>query len=101
MAVRIQGEVFPVVSVGSGQPKTVSLSTTSAVSAALSSTIDCVRVWSSVDSFIRFGGSSVVATTSDHPLTAKVPEIMQLNGNAYIAGIVSTGTGTLFISPLE
>lgn len=101
MALRMQGTLFPVISLGAGQPKLVSLAVTTARSAALSSTVDMIRVWASVDCFVRAGGASVDATTSDHPLTAKVPEILQLNGATNIAGIVSSGTGTLFISELS
>lgn len=99
MAMRVQGQLLPVLAMP-GVPITVAMSTTTARSTLLTSPADSVRVWSSVDCFIRFGGVSVDATTASHPLTAKVPEIFQLDSNQYVAGIVSTGTGTLFVSPL-
>ena len=102
MAVRLQGNQLQILGVGTAQPQTVALSVTTAVNGSnLSSTADCVRVWASVDCFIRFGSGSAVATTSDHPLTAKVPEVFQLDGASRIAGIVSSGTGTLFISVMQ
>jgi len=57
------------------------------------------RIWASVDCSIAFGSGSVVATTSSHPISAKIPELhITDNTNFYLAGIVSTGTGTLFAS---
>lgn len=99
---RVSGFLLQVLSTGSGQPQTVALSTsTNLNSTNLTPSSDCVRVWSSVDCFIRFGDATAVATTSDHPITAKVPEVFQLDGATRIAGIVSSGTGTLFISPMQ
>lgn len=91
-----------VLSLGAGGPQTLSLSGVSAVSSALTSTQDSVRLWSSVDCFVQFGiDATVVATTASHPMTAKIPEIFQIGNNHFLAAIVSTGTGTLFISPLS
>ena len=61
---------------------------------------NCIyRLWSSVDCFVKLGASSVTCTTSDSPLTAKVPEYFKTGeANLYLAGIVSSGTGTLFIT---
>lgn len=102
MAVRLQGNQLQVLGLGTGQPQLVSLSTTTNLNSTnLNSGADSVRLWASVDCFIRFGDASVVATTSDHPLTAKLPEVFQLDGAIRIAGIVSSGTGTLFISVMQ
>lgn len=102
MGLRIQGDRIQVLSLGTGQPKTVSLSVTTAASTELNPTSDCVRIWATVDCFIRFGATgSVVATTSDHPITAKVPEVFQLDGGKFVAGIVASGTGTLFLSEMQ
>lgn len=92
-----------VLSLGTTGPQTISLSGVSAVSTILISGQSCVRVWSSVDCFIQFGGDiTVVATTASHPMTAKIPEIFQVGPNVnFLAAIVSTGSGTLFISPLS
>jgi len=97
---RINGQNYPIVGIGTGQPQTVSLSTVTARSNTLNSTLGAIRVWSSVNCFIRFGDSTVDATTSDHPLTAEVPEVFETTGSTHVAGIVSSGTGTLFISIL-
>ncbi len=102
MPSRFQGEMFQVLGLGTGAPTTVALSTGSNVNAtALSSSLRLVRLWASVDCFVRVGGSSVTAATTDHPLTAKIPEIFHLDSSGYVAGIVSSGTGTLFISELS
>ena len=102
MPSRFQGEMFQVLGLGMGSPTTVSLSTGSNLnSTALAGTLRLVRLWASVDCFVKVGGSSVTAATTDHPLTAKIPEIFHLDASEYVAGIVSSGTGTLFISELS
>jgi len=103
MPSRHQGQMIQAMGPGTSQPITVSLSTVTANNSAspLTNIPRTIRLWSSVDCFIRVGGASVEATTSDHPLTARVPEVFDLGTQQYIAGIVSTGTGTLFISELE
>lgn len=99
MAMRIQGNLLPVLAMH-GDPIIVALSTGSAISTILISPADCVRVVSSLDCFIKFGNASVVAATTSHAMTGKVPEIFQLDGDQYVAGIVSTGTASLCVSPL-
>ena len=101
MPARYEGQVLQCLSLGVANPTTLSLSVTTG-NVALPSTylLRVYRLWSSVDCFVRFGGSAVEATTSSVPLTAKVPEVFHVYDNSYIAGIVSSGTGTLFISEL-
>lgn len=102
MAVRLQGNQLQVLGINGASPQKIDLAVTSAVNSTnIVSTSDCVRLWASVDCFVKFGDASVVATTNDHPLTAKVPEVFQLDGATRIAGIVSTGTGALFISVMQ
>lgn len=100
MPPRYEGSNMQVLALGGAVPQIVSLSASSAVSTILVSPQSVVRIWSSVDCFIRFGAdASVVATTSSHPLTAKIPEIYQIAPNCnFLAAIVSSGTGSLFIS---
>ena len=103
MPARFEGQILQALSLGGVNPTTLSLAVTTgnvALPAPTNPQIRLIRLWSSVDCFVRFGGSTVEATTSSHPLTAKVPEVFESN-QSYIAGIVSSGTGTLFISPLE
>jgi len=102
MPSRFQGEMFQVLGLGTAAPITVALSTSTNLNAtALTGTLRLVRLWASVDCFVKVGGSSVTAATTDHPLTAKIPEIFHLAASEYVAGIVSSGTGTLFISELS
>jgi hypothetical protein len=60
------------------------------------------RIWPSVDCFIKFGIDTVVATTTEHPLTAKYDPLHDTdNTNFWVAGIVSSGTGIIFFSELD
>ncbi len=60
------------------------------------------RLWASVDAFFKFGASGVTATTNDHPLTAKLDTLHYTDEvNIFCAGIVSSGSGTLFISEVD
>ena len=80
-----------------GLPTTLALSVTTARVALEARTT--YRVWSSVDCFIMFGDVTVEATTTSHPLTAKCELLYRTSATeTYVAGIVSSGTGQLFIS---
>jgi hypothetical protein len=63
------------------------------------------RLCPSVECFFKFGDQTVVATTSEHLLPAKQDPLAltgpQNSGTDWIAGIVSSGTGVLFLSELE
>lgn len=56
-----------------------------------------IRVVSSVDCFINTGDSTVTASNTKHFLPAGVVEYLDVR-SGYIAGIVSTGTGILYVS---
>jgi hypothetical protein len=59
------------------------------------------RLWSSVDSFFKWGDASVTAATTDHPLKAGLDVMCYTDDtNLFLAGVVSSGTGTLFISEI-
>jgi hypothetical protein len=80
-------------------PQIISLSVVSArTSAALHN--ETVRLWASVDCFVKFGDETVEAITTDHPLTARTPEDFDMSQMTHVAGIVSSGTGVLFVSKL-
>lgn len=88
---------------------TVSLSNTTAKSTALGTGI--VRLYSTVDVFIKFGDSTVTAATTDMFLPGGTIEYFNagtvLSGAStvpktpYIAGILSSGTGTLYITTMQ
>lgn len=83
-------------------PTEVALSTSSNASAQLSTGFYFVK--SDVDTFIRQGGSSVAATTASWKLEAgsTIPMAVTIAGtNDYLAGILSSGTGTLQILKVE
>ncbi len=91
---------FAVIQIGRylSDPTTLSLGVVSANTQL--KTYTKYRLWSSVDGFFKFGSdNSVAATTSSNPLTAKIDTLHATDGdNFWIAGIVSGGTGVLFIS---
>lgn len=79
---------------------TVSLSTSSAAATGLTDG-SVYRLWSDVNCFVVFtNGGSTAADTDDMPLTAELPEFFRLTGATRIAGIVSAGTGTLYITKM-
>ena len=83
-----------------GVPTTVNLSVGSA--AVQLSQRSFYRLWSSVDSFFQIGNGTVAASTSSHPLRAGLDVlILTDNTNYWIAGVVATGTGVLYISQLD
>lgn len=61
------------------------------------------RLWSSVDAFFDTAATNAAtATTSSHPLTAKLDTLHSTdNQNIWLAGVVAAGTGTLFISQVR
>lgn len=82
------------------EPIQISLSVSNAVSAQLKNDT-AYRIWSSVDAFFLPGLSTVTATTNSHPLKAGL-DVLHLTDrlNLFIAGIVASGTGILYISEI-
>jgi len=83
-----------------GAPQVLSLSTSSdRVQLEVGASYE---LWASVDCFVLLGGSSVAALTTSTPLTAKLPKHIRISAadRKYLAGIVSTGTGSLFVTKL-
>ena len=84
-----------------GSPVVLALSASSARTAALKpNTI--YRLWSSVAFFFKWGDGTVTAALTDHPVAADA-EIQHVTegSNLFLAGIVSSGSGTLFISEID
>ena len=84
-----------------GAPTVLSLSTAS-VNVQLSP-LTHYRLWASVGAFFQMGNSNAVAATvNSHPLTQGLDILLVTdNVNYWLAGIVSTGTGALFISQID
>lgn len=82
-------------------PVRVSLSGASARSTALTEGREH-RVIADGACYLRQGGSSVSAATTDTYLPANTAMVIRVTagGNAYVAGITSGGTPTLYITPL-
>jgi len=83
-----------------GDPIVLALSVTSARVALEAGS--AYELWASVDCFFKLGNVAVVATTVSNPLTAKIWKPIRVHtypdGDPYIAGIVSSGTASLFIT---
>lgn len=61
-----------------------------------------VRVQVSNFAYIKFGiGSGTTATTNDILLSPNEPEVFQVSGNTYIAGIQQSVAGVVNITALE
>lgn len=60
-----------------------------------------VRVQSSAFAYIKFGDSSVTATTNDALLSPNEPEVFVVSGNTHIAAIQQASAGVVNVTPLE
>jgi len=84
-----------------GAPQIVTTSTTTARSTILKPNT-AYRFYSDQDGWIQFGGSGVNATSSSNPVKAGFAESFRTDDtNIYVAEILPTGTGKLYISELE
>ena len=100
---------IPVLGLRPGGAQSVSISTSSATSAAISNNIRVVTLFSTVDCFIETGDSSVAAFTSNsHFLPSDTlfdlslgSETTASDNDRFIAAITASGTGTLRISERE
>lgn len=84
-------------------PKSVAMTVTTAATAA-DFTENVIRVVATSDCFIKLGTTGVTAALTDHFLPAGKSEVFSLLSNGTrmtrIAAIVSTGTGTLYVSEM-
>ena len=83
-----------------GAHQTVGLSVTTARSTAIPAG-SVVELNSDVDCFVRFGDGTVDAALDDLPVWAKTPRVYHMYESAYVAGIVASGTGKLYITVLK
>ena len=85
-----------------GAPTKVSLSNSTATSTQLSKGV--YEVISDSDCFVLQGASTVTAATATSRFlpanTARLMAVVDGTTDAYVAGIVSSGTGTLYIQAL-
>lgn len=59
------------------------------------------RIYVDIDSWMLFGGSGVVATSSHHPIKAGISEVFATDStNVYLA-CISTGAGKLYVSEVQ
>jgi len=61
------------------------------------------RLWASANCFFQFGTSNAVtATGNSHPLWGGLDALHGTDGtNIWLAAVVPTGTGTLYISEID
>ncbi len=59
-----------------------------------------IRVYSTIDCFIKLGDSTVEAAVTDHFLPTGAIEYFARKEHTRIAGILASGTGTLYISEM-
>lgn len=59
-----------------------------------------IKIYSTVDCFYKLGNSTVTAVTTDHFLPAKTIEYIAVGSNMRLAAILSSGTGTLYLSEM-
>ena len=60
-----------------------------------------IRVITTVNCFIKLGDSTVEAAVTDHYLPAGAIEYFARKENTRIAGITSSGSGTIYISEMR
>jgi len=84
-----------------GQPTILNLGVVSANTQLIE--YKTYRLWSSVDCFFVYGTTAgITATISSHPLKAGIDALHATDAtNVFLAGIVASGTGVLFISELD
>lgn len=96
------GNAIQVATYSTNAPLTVNLGVSSAVVGPLNGAIT-YRLWSSVDCFFLPGANNTItANTSSHPLKAGLDTLHLCDpANPYIAAIVPTGTGVLYVSEID
>jgi len=91
--VTIQDQLYPF----SSQSMTADTTTSTCATALVGQVI---RLYSTVDCFIDFGGVSVTATTGDCFLPSGTVATFAAKGDTYLAVIASSTTGTLYITDM-
>jgi len=79
--------------------QTVSLSDATARTAT-NFTYRVIRIYSTANCFIKLGDSTVEAAVTDHFLPTGAIEYFARKEHTRIAGILASGTGTLYISEM-
>ena len=100
---------IPVLGFRPGGGQSITLSTSSARSSAISNSIRVITLLSNVDCFVETGDSSVTALASNgHFLPASTmvdvslgSQVTAADNARYVAAIVSTGAGLLRVSERE
>ena len=87
---------------GALTPQTAQKLSISAVSARNSSDFAyrVIRVISNANCYIKLGDDTVVATTDDHFLPTGAIEYFARKGHTRLAGLSTTGSGTIYISEM-
>ena len=84
-----------------GNPQIVNLSSNTARSTILKP-FTLYTIYSDVDGWFVFGGVAVDATASSNPIKAGLDRTYRTDEtNRYLAGIITGGSGKLYISEIE
>ena len=78
--------------------QSVSISGTTAKSAALGAMTRLVRIVATEPCFIRMGLTGDAALTTDMPILQNIPEYFGVTEGQFIHAITASGTGTLYIT---
>jgi S-adenosylmethionine:tRNA-ribosyltransferase-isomerase (queuine synthetase) len=96
------GEGIQAMSPLEGGAQQVALTTASArQTTAFGSDTKVIGVYSTVDVFIELGSSTVTALVTDHFLPGSTYMMLSVKDHDHIAGILASGTGTLYVSEFE
>jgi hypothetical protein len=107
MPTDLRNNPIPVLRMREDKAHTINVTATSARnSTAFDAETRVVSLYATEDMFIRFGNSSITATTSHHFLPAGTYYDVSLGGQgngfaSHVAAIRSTSDGTLYISEKE
>ena len=82
-----------------GKTQAVSISGTTAKTTKFL-TAGVVRLYSTVDCFVRFDYQAGTALATDMPLVGGLPEYFNLDGADTVAAITSAATGTLYVTEM-
>jgi hypothetical protein len=93
------GRAIQSVTYSPNPPVTIALGVSSAVVGPLIPNT-LYRIWSSVDAFFLVGpNNGISASTASHPIKAGLDTLhITDQTNLYIAGVVATGTGVMYLS---
>lgn len=83
-----------------GRTINVAYTETAAATGAVSKTTTKIMIWCSTDAFIKVG-SNPTATTSDMPITGKVPMFFDCTPEDKVSAIQQGSNGTVYVTEMS